>query len=86
VLVGLTAVATLLSLPPVDGVFAGYRDAVARGYETQGCAGRALAVCAADHSDEIRVNFTVGALALTAFYAWAVSGWTPPLRRRRVLA
>ena len=85
-LVALTAVVTLLSLPPVDGVFAGYRDAVARGYEAQGCAAQALAVCAADHSDEIRVNYTVGALALTVLYSWAVSGWTPQLRRRRALA
>jgi hypothetical protein len=85
-LVAVTALVTLLSLPPVDGVFAGYRDAVTRGYETQGCAGRALAVCAADHSDEIRIGYTAGALALTAVYAWAVSGWAPGLRRRRVTA
>jgi hypothetical protein len=87
VLAGVTAVVTLLSLPPADGVFTGYRQAVAAGYETGGCSGRALAVCAADHSDEIRIDYTAGAIFLTALYAWAVAGWTPRLRRRdRALA
>lgn len=83
VLVAATAAVTLFSLPPVDGVFAGYREAVSAGHESQGCGGRALAACAADHSDEIRINFTAGAIVLTALYVWAVSGWTPAMRRRR---
>jgi hypothetical protein len=82
VLVAVTAVVTLLDLPPVAGAFDGYASAVRQGYETGGCDGRSLSVCAADHADEIRFNYTAGALLLTAAYAWAVAGWSPRRLRR----
>lgn len=81
-LVGIAAIVTMLDVPPVAGVISGYRDAVSRGLETSGCGGRPLAICAADHADEIRVNYTAGAIALTIVYAWAVTGWTHRRRRR----
>lgn len=83
-LVAVTAGVTLLNLPPVAGAFTGYTAAVRGGYETGGCTGRTLAACASDHASEIRTNYTIGALLLTAAYAWAVAGWSPrrPLQRR----
>jgi HAAS len=81
-LVAVAALFTLLDLPPVAGVFDGYRSAVGSGYESSGCGTRALAVCAADHADELRLNYTAGAIALTVVYCWAVTGWTPGRRRR----
>jgi hypothetical protein len=81
-LVGVAALFTLFDLPPVAGVIDGYRAAVGRGYESSGCGTRALSVCAADHADEIRLNYTAGAIALTVGYCWAVTGWTPGRRRR----
>src|SRR4051812_554573 len=71
VLVGIAAIFTVLDLPPVAGVISGYRGAVTRGQESSGCRGRQLGICAADHADEIRVNYTAGAIALTVAYAWA---------------
>ena len=82
VLVAVAALFTLLDLPPVAGVIDGYRAAVGSGYESSGCGTRALGVCAADHADEIRLNYTAGAIALTVVYFWAVTGWTPGRRRR----
>ena len=81
-LVAIAALFTLLDLPPVAGVIDGYRTAVGNGYESSGCGARALGVCAADHADEIRLNYTAGAIALTVVYFWAVTGWTPGRRRR----
>ena len=81
-LVAIAALFTLLDLPPVAGVIDGYRTAVGNGYESSGCGTRALGVCAADHADEIRLNYTAGAIALTVVYFWAVTGWTPGRRRR----
>ncbi|HET6172799.1 MAG TPA: hypothetical protein VFD90_09340 [Gaiellales bacterium] len=82
VLVTVTALWTVLDLPPVAGAFSGYRTAVAHGYETAGC-GRAFAACADDRAGELRLNYTAGAVVLMAVYAWAVTGWTPWRRRRR---
>jgi hypothetical protein len=76
-LVAVVALFTLLDLPPVAGVIGGYRSAVAGGYAPSGCGARALAVCAADHAAEIRLNYTAGAVALAVVYLWAVTGWTP---------
>ena len=81
-LVAIAALFTLLDLPPVAGVIDGYRTAVGSGYEWSGCGSRAIAMCAADHADEIRLNYTAGAIALTVVYLWAVTGWTPGRRRR----
>jgi hypothetical protein len=35
----------------------------------------ARSFCASDHSDEIRLNYTGGAILLMVAYAWAVTGW-----------
>jgi hypothetical protein len=81
-LVAVVALFTLLDLPPVAGVMDGYRRAVAGGYASSGCGARALTVCAADHADEIRLNYTAGAVARAVVYLWAVTGWTPRRSRR----
>jgi hypothetical protein len=80
-MVAVTAMVVVLDLPPAAGEFDQYRAAVRAGHETAGCAGRTLAACADDHAGEIRINFSLGALALAGVYLWAVTGWTP--RRRR---
>ena len=82
VMVVVTAIVTAPPLPPASGVFTGYHAAVARGVDVAGCGGREPSVCASDHASEIRINYTLGALVLTAFYLWAVTGWEPPRRRR----
>lgn len=84
--VGVTALVTLANLPPVGAALDGYRSAVTHGYHAYGatdCRGRAFSECAADHAEEIRINFTAGAVALMLLYAWAVRGWTLRLRRHR---
>ena len=42
---------------------------------------------ATDHASEIRINYSLGALALAGFYLWAVTGWAPRRRdgRRRAI-
>lgn len=77
-----TALVMGLSLPPAGGVFSGYHQAVASGIDVAGCNGRSATACASDHAREIRVNYTAGALLLTAAYLWAVTGWEPRRRRR----
>ncbi len=74
VMVAVTALWMIVEAPPVAAEFSAYRQAVQHGYQTSGCGGRSLAACAADHSDEIRLNFTFGAVCLTLLYAWAVTG------------
>ena len=87
IMVALTAVVVVLDLPPAAAEFAQYRAAIRAGKVTGGCAGRALAACAADHSAEIRLNYAGGAIALALSYLWAASGWTPrrPDRSQRDL-
>ncbi len=81
-MVAVTAMVVVLDLPPAAGEFDQYRSAVRAGHDTAGCAGRTLAACADDHAGEIRINFSLGALALASVYLWAVTGWTPRRRRR----
>jgi uncharacterized membrane protein len=80
-MVALTALVVVADLPPAAGEFRQYRQAVRAGHDSGGCAGRTLATCANDHSAEIRLYYSFGALVLTGGYLWAVTGWTP--RRRR---
>ena len=77
VLVAVTAVFTLVPLPPVSQTFDAYERGVGLGFETGGCGARQLTVCAADHASELRLNYTAGAILLTALYAAAVAGWAP---------
>ena len=100
-MVAATALVVLLDLPPARGEFREYRLAeigVAKPPCYLGCmpvtADELLASCdrdsncvANDHASEIRINYSVGALTLSGFYLWAVTGWTPRRRRReRALA
>ena len=78
-----TAIVTAVPLPPASGVFSGYHQAVATGVDVAGCGGRSAGTCASDHAWEVRVNYTAGALLLTAAYLWAVTGWEPRRRRRQ---
>lgn len=80
-MVAVTALVVVADLPPAAGEFRQYRQAVRAGQDSGGCAGRTLAACANDHSAEIRLYYSFGALVLTGAYLWAVTGWTP--RRRR---
>jgi hypothetical protein len=80
----------LLDLPPSRAEFREYRAAeIAQAgrpcVDTLGCA---TVETTNDHASEIRINYSLGALALTGFYLWAVTGWTPgrPGRRRRAIA
>jgi hypothetical protein len=87
VMVAVTALVVVLGLPPAAAEFGQYRQAVTAGHDTAGCAGRSLTACADDHASEIRINYSLGALALAGLYLWAVTGWTPRRRRpHRVLA
>jgi hypothetical protein len=81
-MVAVTAAIVVLDLPPASGEFAQYRAAVRAGHETGGCAGRTRAACAADHSSELRLTYSGGAVVLAGAYLWVVSGWTT--RRRRL--
>jgi hypothetical protein len=77
VLVAVTAVVTLAGLGPMGGLLNGYEQGIRHGYEANGCAGRTLAACASDHTSEARLNFSLGAVALSLAYLAAVTGWTP---------
>ena len=83
VLVGATAVATLLGAGPTGDLLNGYQQGIRHGYETAGCSGRTLAACASDHTGEVRLNFSLGALALALGYLAAVTGWVPRRPRGR---
>jgi hypothetical protein len=84
-MVAVTAAVVLLDLPPSRAEFRQYRAAeIARAVHpcvnTLGCA---TVEITNDHASEIRVNYSLGALALAGFYLWAVTGWTPRRRDRR---
>ncbi len=98
-MVAVTAAVVLLDLPPSRTEFREYQVAeIAQAGKpcanTLGCATATtddiIASCnpshgcmASDHASEIRINYSLGALALSGFYLWAVTGWRP--RRRRPL-
>ena len=89
-MVAVTAVVVLLDLPPAGAEFGQYQAAVRAGHDDGRLqpAGRWHA-CASDHAWEIRIIYSLGALALAAGYLWAVTGWTPgrpPGRRQRATA
>jgi hypothetical protein len=96
-MVAVTAAVVLLDLPPSRAEFREYRVAAIAETrpscaDTLSCVTATtddiLASCdrdascvANDHASEIRINYSLGALALSGFYLWAVTGWRP--RRRR---
>jgi MFS family permease len=88
-MVAVTASVVLLDLPPSRAEFRQYQAAeIAQAsrpcVNTLSCA---TVTTANDHASEIRINYSLGALALSGFYLWAVTGWTPRRRdRRRALA
>lgn len=77
----LTAAVTVSGLPPAGAVLSGYRQAVAAGYESNGCGGRSLTACARDHESEVRLNFSGGAVGLAAVYFLTVAGSARDRRR-----
>jgi uncharacterized membrane protein len=82
-LVGATAAMTLLGAGPTGDLLNGYQQGIRHGYETAGCSGRTLGACASDHAAEVRLNFSLGAVALALGYLVAVAGWVPRRPRRR---
>ena len=82
VMVAVTAAVALLDLPPAHAEFRSYRAAETTRTHLQCTAGDPSCV-AKDHASEIRINYSLGALAVSGFYLWAVTGWRP--RRRRPL-
>ena len=84
-MVALTATVVLLDLPPSRAEFRTYTVAVvASTAQTHlQCSASDPGCVAADHASEIRINYSLGALALAGFYLWAVTGWTPRRRYRR---
>jgi MFS family permease len=81
-MVAVTAAVVLLDLPPSHSEFRNYRAAATARTHLQ-CTGGDPSCVANDHASEIRINYALGALALSGFYLWAVTGWRP--RRRRPL-
>ena len=85
-MVVVTAVVVLLDLPPTRAEFRSYTVAETAQTRRQ-CAAADPGCIATDHAAEIRINYTLGALALSGLYLWAVTGWRPRRRRpQRVLA
>ena len=81
-LFAMVAVTAAVVLPPAHAEFRHYRAAETTRTHLQCTAGDPSCV-AKDHASEIRINYSLGALALSGFYLWAVTGWRP--RRRRSL-
>jgi hypothetical protein len=81
-MVAVTAAVVLLDLPPSRAEFRTYQVAATAQTRAQ-CSASDPGCVAADHASEIRVNYSLGALALAGFYLWAVTGWTPRRRGRR---
>jgi len=77
----------LLDLPPSRAAFRTYTAAETAQTRHQ-CSAADPGCVAADHASEIRINYSLGALALAGFYLWSVTGWTPRRRdgRRRAIA
>jgi hypothetical protein len=85
-MVVMTAAVVLLDLPPSGAEFRSYTVAETAQTRPQ-CAAADPGCIATDHAAEIRINYTLGALALSGLYLWAVTGWRPGRRRpQRVLA
>jgi hypothetical protein len=85
-MVVMTAAVVLLDLPPSGAEFRSYTVAETAQPRPQ-CAAADPDCIATDHAAEIRINYTLGALALSGLYLWAVTGWRPGRRRpQRVLA
>jgi hypothetical protein len=85
-MVVVTAVVVLLDLPPTRAEFRSYTVAETAQTRRQ-CAAADPGCIATDHAAEIRINYSLGALALSGLYLWAVTGWRPGRRRpQRVLA
>jgi hypothetical protein len=85
-MVVVTAVVVLLDLPPTRAEFRSYTVAETAQTRRQ-CAAADPGCIATDHAAEIRINYSLGALALSGLYLWAVTGWRPRRRRpQRVLA
>jgi hypothetical protein len=80
-MVAVTAVVVLLDLPPSRAEFRTYLVAETAQTRLQ-CSASDPACVASDHASEIRINYSLGALALSGFYLWAVTGWTPRRRPR----
>jgi len=85
-MVAVTAAVVLLDLPPSRAEFRTYTAAETAQTRHQ-CSASDPGCVAADHASEIRINYSLGALALAGFYLWAVTGWTPRRRdgRRRAI-
>ncbi|HEV8449931.1 MAG TPA: hypothetical protein VGQ45_00735 [Gaiellales bacterium] len=88
-MVAVTAAVVLLDLPPSRAEFRQYQAAEIT--QTVPPCGNTVScptvTTASDHASEIRINYSLGALALSGVYLWAVTGWTPRRRdRRRALA
>jgi hypothetical protein len=81
-MVAVTAAVVLLDLPPSRAEFHTYVVAETAQTRLQ-CSASDPRCVATDHASEIRINYSLGALALSGFYLWAVSGWTPRRRDRR---
>jgi hypothetical protein len=81
-MVAVTAAVVLLDLPPSRAEFRTYTVAETAQTRLQ-CSASDPGCVAADHASEIRVNYSLGALALAGLYLWAVTGWTPRRRDRR---
>ena len=81
-MVAVTAAVVLLDLPPSRAEFRTYLVAETAQTRLQ-CSASDPGCVATDHASEIRINYSLGALALSGFYLWAVSGWTPRRRDRR---
>ena len=81
-MVAVTAAVVLLDLPPSRAEFRAYLVAETAQTRLQ-CTASDPGCVATDHASEIRVNYALGALALSGFYLWAVTGWTPRRRDRR---
>jgi hypothetical protein len=85
-MVVVTAAVVLLDLPPTRAEFRSYTAAETALTRPQ-CASADPGCIATDHAAEIRINYSLGALALSGLYLWAVTGWRPRRRRlQRVLA
>ena len=95
-MVAMSAAVVVVDLPPAQAEFHQYRVAEIGTWNwcpNAFCAlqttDELLAACdrdsscrVNDHAQEIRFNYSFGALALTGFYLWAVTGWTPRRRAR----
>lgn len=85
-MVVVTAAVVLLDLPPARAEFRSYTVAETAPTRPQ-CVAADPGCIATDHAAEIRINYSLGALALSGLYLWAVTGWRPRRRRsQRVLA